>query len=190
MALWVGSDRRDRRRRRRGRRWRWRLSRASPGRHHGRRRRRRSQSRQVILRNQNTTPSMERREEGDGRGGVELGARSCRSRLSNGGLSSDAFPVWNTQRMNETTKVCIRQEQGHPLNTYSTVALPPSYHTVVCSDGVERHLASPSLPCCSQWPRGAFGRILVMAVSDREIRAHSRRPQETAAEKLESVLSV
>ena len=28
-----------------------------------------------------------------------------------------------------------------------------------------------------------------MAVSDREIRAHSRRPQETAAEKLESVLS-
>ena len=88
--------------------------------------------------------------------------------------------------MNETTKVCIRQEQGHPLNTYSTVA---TYHTVVCSDGVERHLASPSLPCCSQWPRGAFGRILVMAVSDREIRAHSRRPQETAAEKLESVLS-
>ena len=109
--------------------------------------------------------------------------------MSNGGLSSDVFPVWNTQGINETTKVCIRQEQGHPLNTYSTVALPSSYHTAVCSDGVERHLASPSLPCCSQWPRGAFGRILVMAVSDREIRAHSRRPQETAAEKLESVLS-
>ena len=75
----LGSDRRDRRRRRR-RRWRWRLSRASPGRHHGRRRRRRSQSRQVILRNQNTTPSMERREEGDGRGRVELGAQEVAGR--------------------------------------------------------------------------------------------------------------
>ena len=33
--------------------------------------------------------------------------------------------------------------------------------------------------CCYKWPRGAVGRILVRAVSDREIHAHSDRDSST-----------
>ena len=84
---------------------------ASPGttrRHHGRRRRR-SQSRQVILRNQNTTPSLDGR---GGQGGRELDARvrelergrECRDRPMLFGFPQ-MFSHFGTRGIKETTKV-------------------------------------------------------------------------------------
>ena len=85
--------------------------------------------------------------------GFERG-RECRDRPMLFGFPQ-MFSHFGTRGIKKTTKVLNykyartprRQKEGHPVReapTLLTVALPSRYRTAVCSDGVERHLASLS----------------------------------------------